>query len=62
VEDNADTREMVSLLLACSEYEVDVSDSVSGVLERVRNGEFAVYMIDDALVYGYGLDLCKEIG
>jgi DNA-binding response OmpR family regulator len=59
VEDDADNREMVSLML--SEYQVISVETIAAGLVAAKQHDFHLYLIDNQLVDGLGVDLCREI-
>ena len=62
VDDDADTREMVTMLLAgLANYEVTTAHTTASALRLVRSGRFDLYLLDDRLPDGTGLDLCERI-
>jgi len=61
VEDDGDTSEMVSYILAGAKYEVTASNSYNQALRTAKNRRFGLYIIDHTLPDGQGFDLCKEI-
>lgn len=61
VEDDPDTCEMMSLLLNTHGYEVTVATSVDDALELSRRGGFDLYVLDNWLPQGNGVELCEKI-
>ena len=59
VEDDGDNREMVSLML--SEHQVISVETYAAGLVAARHQDFDLYLIDNKLVDGLGVDLCREI-
>jgi len=59
VEDDADNREMVSLML--SEYQVTSVETYAEGLIAAKGHDFDLYLIDNNLEDGLGVDLCREI-
>jgi DNA-binding response OmpR family regulator len=61
VEDNADTREMVTLVLGSSGHRVTAVESYADALLAAKRAEFDLYIIDNRLPDGLGIELCGEI-
>jgi DNA-binding response OmpR family regulator len=61
IEDHADTRELVTLLLAQKSYEVITGATVESGVALAGAGDFDLYLLDSWLPDGSGLDLCKRI-
>jgi DNA-binding response OmpR family regulator len=61
VEDHADTYVMMTLLLARAGYEAVVATSARSALERAGAEDFDLYVVDNRLPDGLGLDLCGEL-
>src|SRR5215467_11792904 len=59
VEDDADNREMVSLML--SEHQVTSVETYAQGLVAAQQRDFDLYLIDNNLEDGLGVDLCREI-
>lgn len=59
IEDDADNREMVRLML--SEHEVISVGTCAEGLVRAKQHGFDLYLIDNNLGDGLGVDLCREI-
>jgi DNA-binding response OmpR family regulator len=59
VEDDADNREMVRLML--SQHQVMSVESYAEGLIAARQHDFDLYLIDNNLVDGLGVNLCREI-
>jgi DNA-binding response OmpR family regulator len=60
-EDDADTRELVSYVLARSNYRVMVAENNDSALLLARSNQFDLYMIDNWMPGGSGIDLCKKL-
>jgi DNA-binding response OmpR family regulator len=60
-EDDADTRELVSYVLASSNYRVMVAENNDSALLLARSNQFDLYMIDNWMPGGSGIDLCKKL-
>jgi DNA-binding response OmpR family regulator len=61
VEDNADSREMMSVLLGQAGYEVVTAHSVSDGLELAIEGGFTLIILDNRFKKGSGVGLCRQI-
>lgn len=60
-EDDADTRELVSYVLTSSNYRVMVAENNDSALLLARSNQFDLYMIDNWMPGGSGIDLCKKL-
>lgn len=60
-EDDADTRELVSLVLTFSNCEVTVADRDDEAIRLARTNQFDLYLIDNWMPGGSGIDLCKKL-
>jgi DNA-binding response OmpR family regulator len=60
-EDDADTRELVSYVLASSNYRVMLAENNDSALALARSSQFDLYMIDNWMPGGSGVDLCKKL-
>jgi DNA-binding response OmpR family regulator len=61
VEDHDDTRELVSLILVHSGYEVTTDSTIAGSLNLARLREFDLYLLDSWLPDGSGVELCQKL-
>jgi DNA-binding response OmpR family regulator len=61
IEDHADTRELVTLLLAQKSYEVITGETIASGVSLAVTGEYDLYLLDSWLPDGSGLDLCQQI-
>ena len=61
VEDDEDTRTMMSVLLDHYGYEAVIAGSVPDALERARAGGLALCILDHWLSQGSGIELCQQI-
>ena len=61
IEDHADTRELVTLLLAQKSYEVVTGATIETGVALAGASEYDLYLLDSWLPDGSGLDLCKQI-
>ena len=60
-EDHLDTRELVSMLLCRSNYEVIGTESATMALDMAQQERFDLYLFDTKLQDVSGLDLCQKI-
>jgi two-component system OmpR family response regulator len=60
-EDDADTRELVSFVLARNNYRVVLAENNDSALLLARSNQFDLYMIDNWMPGGSGIDLCKKL-
>ena len=60
-EDHADTRELVSFVLTSSNCKVTLADSDDKALLLARANQFDLYLIDNWLPGGSGIELCKKL-
>ena len=58
VEDHADTRELVSLVLARAGYEVVVADNPEQAARLAQTASFDLYLIDNWMPGASGIELC----
>src|SRR6266446_8133595 len=61
MEDDEDTRELVTYLLARSNYEVVPAENYDDALLLARANQFDLYLIDNWMSGGSGIDLCKKL-
>jgi len=61
VEDHEDTRDLFSIVLDQSNYEVVTSASMEAALTLAETGNFDLFVLDSLLADGTGLELCKRI-
>ena len=61
IEDHDDTRELVKLVLEASGYSVTADSTVSAALRLATTGQFDLYLIDNWLPDGAGVELCEQI-
>jgi DNA-binding response OmpR family regulator len=61
VEDDADTRELVSFVLRQANYEVVIAENNDKALPLARTMHFDLYMIDNWMPGGSGIDLCERL-
>jgi DNA-binding response OmpR family regulator len=61
IEDHADTRELVTIILRQNDYDVITSSTIESGIHLARSEAFDLYLLDSWLPDGSGLDLCKQI-
>ena len=61
VEDDEDTRELVTYVLAQSHYKVTLAVNADDALMLARTRNFDLYVIDNWMSGGSGVDLCKKL-
>jgi DNA-binding response OmpR family regulator len=61
IEDHADTRELVTLLLAQKSYEVISGSTIETGIALAGAGNFDLFLLDSWLPDGSGLELCRRI-
>ncbi len=61
IEDHADTRELITLVLQQKNFEVTSEETVESGVRLARAERFDLYLLDSWLPDGSGLDLCKKI-
>src|SRR6476659_7525953 len=61
IEDHADTRELITLVLQQRNFEVTSGATVESGVRLARAERFDLYLLDSWLPDGSGLDLCKKI-
>ena len=61
IEDDKDTRELVTLLLEQSGYELVAAEDYDEALRLARTNRFDLYLIDNRMSGGSGIDLCKKL-
>jgi CheY-like chemotaxis protein len=61
VDDHEDSSEMLKLLLAPMNYEVQAAHTVDNALKLARSVNFDLYVLDKRLPDGSGIELCKEL-
>ncbi|MFN6964629.1 MAG: response regulator transcription factor [Pyrinomonadaceae bacterium] len=59
VEDNVDTCELLAVLLR--DFEFEYTDSVSSAFEAIARVRHDLYILDNWLPDGSGLEVCREI-
>ena len=61
VDDHDDSAEMLKLVLADVDYEVESARTVDQALKMASNREFDLYVVDKRLPDGSGLELIKRL-
>jgi DNA-binding response OmpR family regulator len=61
IEDHADTRELVTLVLRLNGFEVITGSTIEAAIELAGQTAFDLYLLDSWLSDGSGLELCKRI-
>jgi two-component system response regulator ResD len=61
VEDDEDTRELVTYLLGRSNYKVFPAENYGDALRLARANQFDLYLVDNWISGGSGIDLCKKL-
>jgi len=60
VDDDIDTRQMMSIFLEHSGYEVTTTGTVAEAMRLAERGAFDIYILDNLLPDGTGIELCRE--
>jgi DNA-binding response OmpR family regulator len=60
-EDDADTRELVSYVLARNNYKVMLAENNNYALFLAQSNKFDLYIIDNWMPGGSGVDLCRKL-
>jgi CheY-like chemotaxis protein len=61
VDDHDDSAEMLKLILADVDYEVETASSIEQALQKAEQREFDLYVLDKRLPDGSGLELCERL-
>jgi two-component system, NtrC family, response regulator PilR len=61
VDDHRDTSEMLQILLAEEDYEVQTAGTVEEACALAKESEFDLYVLDKRLPDGTGLELCETL-
>jgi len=61
VEDHEDTARLLSFLLTNSGYEVHTAGTIGEGLRFARSGDYSLFLLDNRLPDGTGVELCREI-
>src|SRR4051812_644800 len=59
VDDHEDSAEMLKLMLAAENYEVQIAPSIEEALTKAHVHDFDLYVLDKRLPDGSGTDLCR---
>jgi DNA-binding response OmpR family regulator len=62
VDDDADTCEMIRYVLEQSGYEVTTAGTIADALSLAETQRFDLYLLDNWLPDGTGIDLCQHFG
>jgi two-component system, OmpR family, response regulator RegX3 len=62
VDDHRDTSEMLQLILAVEDYEVQIASTIEEACNLAGTSEFDLFVLDKRLPDGTGLDLCERLG
>ena len=61
VDDHEDSAEMLRLVLASEDYEVQIAQSVEEAIAKAQANQFDLYVLDKRLPDGSGTDLCRML-
>jgi len=61
VEDDKDTRELLTYVLGMKNYKVVAVENYEDALMVARSSQFDLYLIDNWMSGGSGIDLCKKL-
>lgn len=61
IEDHQDTRELVTFVLEASGYSVTSETTVAAALRLAKTARFDLYLMDNWLPDGEGVELCERI-
>jgi DNA-binding response OmpR family regulator len=61
VEDDEDTRDMVSFVLQREGYKVTTTPTIAKALQLAKQENFSLYLLDSRLPDGTGVELCELI-
>lgn len=61
VDDHFDTSEMLQVLLADEDYEVQTAATIEEACQIATSSEFDLYVLDKRLPDGTGLELCETL-
>lgn len=59
VEDDAESCELLRHVL--TDWDLSVSDTIAGAVSQYLTGHFDLFMLDNWLPDGSGIDLCREV-
>lgn len=60
-EDDADTRELITFVLTCNNFEVITTETPAQAIEVARKFSFDLYLVDNWMPTMAGPHLCKEL-
>lgn len=60
-EDHDDTRQLLSLLLGQSDYEVEAASTIADGLRLARASRFDLYLLSGRFPDGSGVEMCRRI-
>ncbi len=61
IEDDEDTRELVKYALGMNNYKVIAAANLEDALRLARTNQFDLYLIDNWISGGSGIELCKKL-
>ena len=61
VDDHDDSAEMLKLILADADYEVETAGNIEQALQMAAAGEFDLYVLDKRLPDGSGIELMRRL-
>src|SRR5258706_5737898 len=61
IEDDEDTRELVKYAMAMNNYKVIAAANLEDALRLARTNHFDLYLIDNWMSGGSGIELCKKL-
>lgn len=61
VEDDADTRDLLKVMLRFADYELVVAPDAAAALRLIERERFSLYVLDGGLPGVSGLSLCEQI-
>jgi DNA-binding response OmpR family regulator len=61
IEDDEDTRELVKYAMAMNNYKVIAAANLEDALRLARTYQFDLYLIDNWMSGGSGIELCKKL-
>lgn len=61
IEDHDDTRELVKLVLERDDYSVTCERTLSGALDAAHTHQFDLFLLDNSLIDGSGIEFCQRL-
>lgn len=61
VEDDEDTRELVTCVMTMNNYRIAAAENCHDALMLARSNEFDLYLIDNWMAECSGIDLCEKL-